>query len=164
VHGKLSDDDGRYLRLALDLSRGYDEDPRRWPFGAVLVADGAIVGQGSNRVVELDDPTAHAEVMALRSAGAALGRYQFEDSVLYSSGEPCPMCLAACYWASVPRVVFAVGSHELADHGIQDLSIYTQLRLPAQRRSIREDASGGELEHDGIAVVRDWAERTRRRR
>ncbi len=73
MSGKLDDDDRRYLRMAVELSRSYRDDARRWPFGAVLVSQGEILGQGFNQVVELRDPSAHAEIMALRTAGRALG-------------------------------------------------------------------------------------------
>jgi guanine deaminase len=158
MRGMLDDDDRRYLRLAVELSKSYRQDGRRWPFGALLVLDGEIAGQGVNQVVELHDPAAHAEVMALRAAGAATGRHLFQDSVLYSSSEPCPMCLAACYWALVPRVVFAATSHDAADYGIRDLAIYTELGLPAEHRSIREDLSDDGLRHDAVAVFRDWTQ------
>ena len=157
--GKLDDDDRKYLRVAVELSRSYRDDPRRWPFGAILVGQGKILGQGFNQVVELRDPSAHAEIMALRAAGRALGRHVFEDCVLYSSGEPWPMCLAACYWASIPRVVFAVTTHDLAEYDFQDLAIYAQLGQPAPSRSMREDAGEEELRQDALTVVRDWAQR-----
>jgi len=157
--GKLDDDDRKYLRVAVELSRSYRDEPRRWPFGAILVGQGKILGQGFNQVVELRDPSAHAEIMALRAAGRALGRHVFEDCVLYSSGEPCPMCLAACYWASIPRVVFAVTTHELAEYDFQDLAIYAQLGQSAQSRLMREDADEEELRQDALTVVRDWAQR-----
>jgi len=158
MNAQLDDDDRNYLRLAVDLSRSHQGDRRRWPFGAVLVSGSKIIGRGVNRVAELGDPTAHAEIVALRAAGQALGRPEFADSVLYSSAEPCPMCLAACYWAAVARVVFAVTSRDLADAGIQDLAIYAQLAQPADLRSIREVAVGGDLREDALASVRDWAE------
>ena len=157
--GKLDDDDRKYLRVAVELSRSYRDDPRRWPFGAILVGQGKILGRGFNQVVELRDPSAHAEIMALRAAGRELGRHVFEGSVLYSSGEPCPMCLAACYWASISRVVFAATSHDLAEYDFQDLAIYAQLGQPAQSRSMREDADEEELRQDALTVVRDWAQR-----
>jgi guanine deaminase len=128
--------------MAVELSRSYRDDPRRWPFGAIVVEQGKVVGRGFNQVVELRDPSAHAEIMALRAAGGALGRHALEDCVLYSSSELCPMCLAACYWASVPRVVFAATSRDLAGYDFQDLAFYTELGLPAERRSMREDADG----------------------
>jgi guanine deaminase len=153
------DDDQKFLRLAVELSRSYRDGPRRWPFGAVLVADGEIVGQGFNQVEELHDPAAHAEIMALRAGGRALKRHVFKGSVLYTSAEPCPMCLAACYWASVPRVVFAATSHDLAERGFTDLAIYHELRLPPGCRSIREDAGGEELRGDAVTAVQEWAQR-----
>ncbi|HUN35105.1 MAG TPA: nucleoside deaminase [Trebonia sp.] len=157
--GRLDDDDRRYLRLAVELSRGYEADHRRWPFGAVLVADGTIIGQGLNRVAELCDPTAHAEIVALRAASRTQGRHTFDSSVLYSSGEPCPMCLAACYWASIPRVVFAATSADLAGCGFQDLTVYDELGLPAGQRSMREDAGDDDLRQAALLAVQGWAER-----
>jgi guanine deaminase len=157
--GKLDDDDRKYLRVAVELSRSYRDDPRRWPFGAILVGQGKILGRGFNQVEELRDPSAHAEIMALRAAGRELGRHVFEDCVLYSSGEPCPMCLAACYWASISRVVFAATSRDLAEYDFQDLAIYAQLGQPAQSRSMREDADEEELRQDALTVVRDWTQR-----
>jgi tRNA(Arg) A34 adenosine deaminase TadA len=156
---ELDDDDRRFLRLAVELSRSYRDDPRRWPFGAVLVADGEIVGQGFNQVEELHDPAAHAEIMALRAAGRALKRHVLKGSVLYSSAEPCPMCLAACYWASVPRVVFAATSYDLAECGFTDLAIYHELGLPPGYRSIGEDAGGEGLRQGAVMTVREWARR-----
>jgi guanine deaminase len=156
---ELDDDDRRYLRMAVGLSRSYRDDPRRWPFGAIVVEQGEVVGRGFNQVVELRDPSAHAEIMALRAAGGALGRHALEDCVLYSSSEPCPMCLAACYWASISRIVFAATSHDLAEYDFQDLAIYAELGLPAERRSMREDAGEDELRQDALVAVRDWAQR-----
>ena len=158
MSGNLDDDDRRYLRMAVELSRSYRDDRRRWPFGAVLVGQGKVLGRGFNQVVELRDPSAHAEIMALRAAGRALGRHVFEDCVLYSSSEPCPMCLAACYWASVPRVVFAATSRDLAGYDFQDLAFYTELGLPAERRSMREDADWKEVRQDALLAVQDWAQ------
>jgi tRNA(Arg) A34 adenosine deaminase TadA len=96
--------------------------------------------------------------MALRAAGSALGRPALEDCVLYSSSEPCPMCLAACYWAAVPRVVFAATSRDLAGYDFQDLAFYTELRLPAERRTLREDADREELRQEALLAVQDWAQ------
>jgi guanine deaminase len=159
MSGKLDDDDRRFLRMAVELSRSYGDDQDRWPFGAVLVADGEILAQGVNQVAELHDPAAHAEIMSLRAAGRTLGQHVFKGSVLYSSAEPCPMCLAACYWASVSKVVFAATSHDLADYGFRDLAIYGELALPIEQRSIREEADDDELRQGAVVAVRDWAQR-----
>jgi tRNA(Arg) A34 adenosine deaminase TadA len=158
MSGELDDDDRRYLGMAVELSRSYRDEPRRWPFGAVLVGEGRILGQGSNQVVELRDPSAHAEIMALRAAGRALGQHAFEDSVLYSSSEPCPMCLAACYWARLPRLVFAATSHDVAANGFEDLQLYREMAQPVGDRSLQEDAAGPDLHAQGAAVLQAWAD------
>ena len=110
-------------------------------------------------MVERRDPSAHAEITALRDAGRAVGRHEFPGSVLYSSGKPCPMCLAACYWASVTRVVFAATSQDLAGYDFPDLAIYAEFGLPAACRAVREDAAGEELRQDALTAVREWAVR-----
>lgn len=148
--------DRQYLRLAVELSGGYRDDERRWPFGAIVVARGGVIGRGVNRVAELSDPTAHAEIMALRAAAAELRSYAIDDGVLYSSAEPCPMCLAASYWARITRIVFAATTRDVARNGFEDLSVYDQLRLPAERRSIREEPAGGALRAQAIDVLHDW--------
>jgi tRNA(Arg) A34 adenosine deaminase TadA len=159
MSGELDDDDRGFLRLAVEVSRSYRDDQRRWPFGAILVADGEILAQGFNQVAELHDPTAHAEIIALRAAGRKLGQHAFEASVLYSSAEPCPMCLAACYWASISRVVFAATSHDLAEFGFRDLAIYSELGLPIEHRSMREDPGEEELRQDAVIAIQDWSQR-----
>jgi guanine deaminase len=101
----------------------------------------------------------YAEVLALRAAGQALGTHQFENATLYSSSEPCPMCLAACYWARLGRVVFAATTHDVAANGLSDLAVYEQLRLPAESRSLPEVADGNDLREQAVAALRDWAGR-----
>jgi guanine deaminase len=159
MSGTLNATDRRYLEMAVKLFCGYLEDGCRWPFGAVVVADGEVAGRGVNQVVELRDPTAHAEVLALRAAGQALGTHQFDNATLYSSSEPCPMCLAACYWACLDRVVFAATTHDVAANGLSDLAVYEQLRLPAESRSLPEVAEGNDLREQAVAALRDWAGR-----
>ena len=149
--------DRRYLQRAIELSRGGVSDNSKMPFGAVVVVDGRVAGGSGNRVAELHDPTAHAEVMALRAAGQALGTHQFEAGVLYSSSEPCPMCLAACYWARLPRVVFGAASDDVAAVGIEDAEFYRELTLPRGQRSLREDAAGDDLRQAAADVLRTWA-------
>jgi guanine deaminase len=156
---RLDDRDRRYLQLAVELSRGFLHDERRWPFGAVVVVDDQVVGQGINRVEELHDATAHAEVMALRAAGARLDRYHFEDGVLYASSEPCPMCLTACYWACLPRVVFGATTYDVAACGLRDLQLYAELVRPAGQRSMREDGGDGEPRQAAVAILQDWGRR-----
>ncbi|MGM7698494.1 nucleoside deaminase [Microbacterium sp. A84] len=94
------------------------------PFGALVVRDGEIIGVGQNRVTRDHDPSAHAEVMALRAAGQHIRDFSLEGATLYSSCEPCPMCLAASLWARVDRVVYAADRHDAAAGGFDDLAFY----------------------------------------
>ncbi|MET8234866.1 nucleoside deaminase [Micromonospora sp. NPDC005298] len=127
------------------------------PFGAIVVIGSEIVGEGTSSVVELRDPTAHAEVMALRHAGSNLERHLFEDGVMYASSEPCPMCLMACYWARIPRLIFGASSHDVATYGFEDLQFYREIAQPIDRRSLREDLAEGTLRAQAIEVLRAWA-------
>jgi guanine deaminase len=105
------------------------------PFGALVVRDGEIVGRGKNRVTASQDPTAHAEVVAIREACATLGSHQLVGCELYSSSEPCPMCLGAIYWARPDAVYFANERGEAAAAGFDDAFIYDEIELlPGDRR------------------------------
>jgi len=104
------------------------------PFGAVIAAGDHVVAEGANRVTVTCDPTAHAEIVAIREAGLALGRFSLEGLTLYASCEPCPMCLAASYWARLERVVFAADRFDARAAGFDDAHIYEELsRPPAER-------------------------------
>jgi len=156
--GQLDDADRRYLQRAIQISRRALEDDGKTPFGALVVIDGQIAGEGTSRVVELHDPTAHAEVMALRAAGEALGTHLFETGVLYCSSEPCPMCLVACYWARLPRLVFAATSHDVATSGFEDFQLYRELTLQRDQRSLREDTADDDLRQEAAGALRAWAD------
>ncbi|MGH3421479.1 MAG: nucleoside deaminase, partial [Streptosporangiaceae bacterium] len=127
------------------------------PVGAVVVRDGQVIATGRNNPVASNDPTAHAEINALRAAGEALGRHILEDGVMYASSEPCPMCLIACYWAQIPRVVYAATSYDVATYGFEDLQFYRELTRPNDQRSVQEDAAGGELREAAASGLRAWA-------
>jgi guanine deaminase len=117
-----------------------------------------IVGEGTSSVVELLDPSAHAEIMALRSAAAKLQRHLIDDGTLYSSSEPCPMCLTACYWARIPRVVIAATSYDVATYGFEDLQLYRELARATRHRSLREDEADQNIRSQAADVLRSWAE------
>ena len=107
------------------------------PFGAVIVMEREIVGRGANRVTASGDPTAHAEIVAIRDACARLKTFELRGAALYSSCEPCPMCLAAAYWARLETVIWAAGRTDAADAGFDDAFLYDELtRAPAERRLI----------------------------
>lgn len=152
----LNDADLTYLQRAVDISREALEDGGNTPFGALVVVDGTIVGEGTSSVVRLSDPTAHAEVMALRATGAALGRHLFETGVMYCSSEPCPMCLVACYWARIPRLVYGASSHDVATYGFEDLQFYRELTLPSDHRSLQEIGAQGMVKDDAVSVLKAW--------
>lgn len=150
--------DADYLRIAIELSRHALEDQGKMPFGAIVVLDNEMIGEGTSSVIELLDPSAHAEVMALRSAAQKLQRHLLPASVLYSSSEPCPMCLTASYWARVSRVVFAATSYDVATYGFEDLQLYRELATGAEHRSLPEVSADGPLRALAADVLRNWAE------
>lgn len=106
------------------------------PFGSVIVRNNRIVGRGWNRVTSTNDPTAHAEIVAIRDACRRLGRFELADCDLYTSCEPCPMCLAAIYWARIKRVYYANTRRDAAKIGFDDALIYREIKLPLSKRSI----------------------------
>jgi tRNA(Arg) A34 adenosine deaminase TadA len=132
----MSTTDEVLLREALQLARAGMDRNEGGPFGCVIVKDGRIIGRGNNRVTSTNDPTAHAEVVAIREACQALGSFQLEGCTLYTSCEPCPMCLGAIYWARPDRVVYAGTREDAAAAGFDDRLIYTELALPPDHRRI----------------------------
>src|SRR6202000_2349267 len=112
---------------------------RGGPFASVVVKDGGIIASGTNQVTSTNDPTAHAEVVAIRAACTALGTFQLTDCDLYTTCEPCPMCLGAIYWARPRRVIYASTRHEASDAGFDDAVIYEEINIPAEKRKIPFD-------------------------
>jgi tRNA(Arg) A34 adenosine deaminase TadA len=106
------------------------------PFGAVIVKDGKIIGRGINRVTETNDPTAHAEVTAIRDACKNLDDFRLDGAVIYTSCEPCPMCLGAIYWARIDKIVFAADKNDAAKAGFDDSFIYDEFALTHEKRAI----------------------------
>jgi tRNA(Arg) A34 adenosine deaminase TadA len=125
-----------FMREAIRLGEATMRSNRGGPFGCVVVRRGQIVARGENRVTSTNDPTAHAEVTAIREACRSLGVFQLTDCELYTSCEPCPMCLAAIYWARIPRVYYGNTRADAAAIGFDDDFIYQQIPLPPQSRSI----------------------------
>jgi tRNA(Arg) A34 adenosine deaminase TadA len=129
-------DDRAFLARAVDLSREHMEAGAGGPFGSVVVLDGAVIGEGWNRVTSTNDPTAHAEVVAIRRACESVGRFSLQGATLYASCEPCPMCLAAAYWARISRIVFANTRGEAAAIGFDDQLLYDEIPKPIGQRMI----------------------------
>ena len=146
--------DDQFLTRAIALAQQGSEKGEGGPFGAVIVHDGKIIAEGWNRVVASSDPTAHAEISAIRSACAALGNFHLIGCTLYASSEPCPMCLSAAYWARIDRIVFANIRAEAAAIGFCDDELYSELNRHFLARSIV-------MEHhpiaDSLLPMQRWA-------
>ncbi|MGQ0662248.1 MAG: nucleoside deaminase [Pseudomonadota bacterium] len=146
-------DDRELMRRAIALSAEHMRLGSGGPFGAVVAFDGAVVGEGWNQVTASNDPSAHAEIVAIRAACRRLGRFSLEGSVLYASCEPCPMCLGAIYWARIGRVCYANTGAQAAAIGFRDDFIYRELSLPPARRAIPMQRL---LEGEARAVFEEW--------
>jgi tRNA(Arg) A34 adenosine deaminase TadA len=132
----LSPEDDRHLAQAVALSRQHMQLGAGGPFGAVIVRNGRVLAEGWNQVTSSLDPTAHAEVVAIRRACQAVADFALTGTTLYASCEPCPMCLAAAYWARVARIVFANTRDEAAAIGFDDALIYAELGKATPDRAI----------------------------
>jgi guanine deaminase len=132
----ITEKDRLYLRQAIELARAGIENKQGGPFGCVIVRDGEVIGKGWNRVTSSNDPTAHAEVEAIREACKKIGDHQLTGCDLYASCEPCPMCLGAIYWTRLRRVIYASTREQAADAGFDDDLIYREINLPMAERQI----------------------------
>ncbi|ELZ5939425.1 nucleoside deaminase [Providencia stuartii] len=126
--------DKQFLRQAISLAKENVKTGGR-PFGAVIVCDGKVIATGVNQMLELCDPTAHAELMALRQAGEILQRTRLEDCVVYASGQPCPMCLAAMRMAGISRIIYAYSNQDAEPFGLSTEAIAQALRVEPQQQS-----------------------------
>ena len=126
------------------------------PFGCVIVKDGKIVGRGNNKVTSTNDPTAHAEVTAIRDACKNLGSFQLEGCEIYTSCEPCPMCLGAIYWARPDKVYYGCNQQDAADIGFDDEFIYKEIPLPYEKRSIPFESLGRDI---ALEPFQKWSEK-----
>jgi tRNA(Arg) A34 adenosine deaminase TadA len=127
-----------YMREALRTARQGMESNQGGPFGAVVVSNGEIIGRGCNHVTSRKAPTAHAEVVAIREACHALGRFELSGCEIYSSCEPCPMCLGAIYWARMDRLIYAGTRQDAAQAGFDDAFLYREMVRPPMSRSLPE--------------------------
>src|SRR6185312_12124360 len=142
-----------FMARAIELAIENARSGRGGPFGAIVVKDGAILAEGTNRVTSANDPTAHAEIVAIRAACAKLGVFQLNGFDLYASCEPCPMCLGAIYWARPARVFFANTREDARSIGFDDEFIYEQLKLPFKKRSIPMIPM---MREEALAAFRAW--------
>ena len=150
-----SEEDAKFMMMAIKLSED-NIDSGGGPFGAVIVRDGEVIATGTNRVVPNADPTAHAEVMAIRNACAALGTFQLKGCTVYSSCEPCPMCLSALYWAGVSRICYGNTKDDAKAIDFDDSFIYDQLELNYEDRSIKCEHF---MRSEALRAFRKWDEK-----
>ncbi len=146
-----------YMREAVQLAEQGMRSGLGGPFGCVVVRRGKIVGRGSNRVTSTNDPTAHAEVVAIRDACTALQTFQLTDCELYTSCEPCPMCLSAIYWARIPQVYYGNTRADAAAIGFDDDFIYQQVPLAPEARTVKMELL---LRDEAQIAFQEWANKT----
>ena len=151
----FSEEDRKFMQMAIVLS-SENIDNGGGPFGAVIVRDGKLLSRGANRVVPNNDPTAHAEVVAIRNACRELGTFDLSGCTVYTSCEPCPMCLSALYWAGVERICYANTKRDAAAIDFDDSFIYDQLRLDYDLRSIRCEHF---MRNEALAAFRKWSDK-----
>ena len=142
------------MRRAIALAQDGIDDGSGGPFGAVVVKDGEIVGEGCNQVTSTNDPTAHAEVVAIRNACRNLNNFQLDGCTIYTSCEPCPMCLGAIYWARPAKIFYACTREDAADVAFDDQFIYEEIVLPIESRRIE---TINFLRDESLKVFENWA-------
>lgn len=146
----------KFMQRAIELARNGMESNKGGPFGAVIVKDGVIVGEGCNQVTSTNDPTAHAEVTAIRNACKHLNSFQLDGCDLYTSCEPCPMCLGAIYWARPNNIYYACTREDAANVGFDDQFIYDELGKDMSMRKIKIT----QVMRDGaLKVFEQWNEK-----
>lgn len=142
-----------FMKKALEIASGNASTQGGGPFGAVIVKDGQVVSAAGNTVTPDNDPTAHAEVNAIRNACKELKTFDLSGCVLYTSCEPCPMCLSASYWARIGRIYYAAGRDDAAKAGFSDAFIYDQFDLPVNERSLPAERI---MEEEGLQPFELW--------
>lgn len=142
-----------HMRKAIELAFANVKNNKGGPFGAVIVKDGEIIGKGGNLVTESNDPTAHAEIVAIREATKKLGTFTLEGCEIYASCEPCPMCLGAIYWARLDKLYYAATKEDASKSDFDDSFIYKEISLPKDQRSI---PSLQLMRDDAVKVFEAW--------
>ena len=150
----MKNDHTEFIKAAIQLSREGSQSNKGGPFGCIVVKDGKIVGKGSNQVTSSNDPTAHAEVVAIRDACKNLSSFQLDGCEIYTSCEPCPMCLGAIYWARPSKVYYANTRDQAAEIGFDDAFIYDEIPIAPALRKI-------EMIHivdpEALQIFKEWS-------
>ena len=150
------EEDKIFMRDAIGQSLAGMQNNEGGPFGAIVVKDGIVVGRGNNQVTSTNDPTAHAEIMAIRDACKNLNSYQLDECVIYTSCEPCPMCLGAIYWARPCHVYYGCTREDAAKIGFDDDVIYREMGVPIEERIIPMVQL---LQEEALGVFEAWREK-----
>jgi len=148
--------DNLFMARAIQLSLDNVASGRGGPFGAVIVKDGVIIAEGANRVTSTNDPTAHAEVVVIREACSRLGTFMLDGCEIYTSCEPCPMCLGAIYWARLAKIYFGNIAADACDIGFDDSFIYQEFSRSIPQRSI---PMKGIMREEALAAFRAWQQK-----
>ena len=148
------------MREAIALAMENVRSDAGGPFAALVVKDQQVIAKGTNRVTSTNDPTAHAEIVAVREACQVLRNFQLEGCELYSTCEPCPMCLGAIYWARPSRIFYASSGAEAAAAGFDDQFIYDEMKLPAEKRRIPMTQM---LREESLSIFAAWAKQPDKR-
>lgn len=152
----MTESDKTFMRRAIELAQQGMDSGSGGPFGAVVVHGGEIIGEGCNQVTSTNDPTAHAEIVAIRAACDTLKTFQLENCSIYTSCEPCPMCLGAIYWARPERVIFACTRDDAARIGFDDDFIYEELGKSHEQRQL---VILNLMRDEALQVFQNWMEK-----
>ncbi len=149
----MTEQQEKFMQRAIELAQKGMDNNDGGPFGAVIVKDGKIIAEGNNKVTSTNDPTAHAEVVAIRNACKELGSFQLEGCELYTSCEPCPMCLGAIYWARPNTIYYGCSREDAADVGFDDQFIYDEIGRDMSERGIPISQS---MREQALEVFKNW--------
>ncbi|MFN0277290.1 MAG: nucleoside deaminase [Pyrinomonadaceae bacterium] len=150
----MTDQDRKFMTRAIELAKNGVDASYGGPFGCVVVKDGKIIGEGNNRVTSTNDPTAHAEIIAIRNACQRLNSFQLEGCTIYTSCEPCPMCLGAIYWSRPEKVFFACTRTDAKNIGFDDDFIYQELEKNNGERELKLTSL---MRDEALEVFEQWA-------
>lgn len=153
----MTEEDKKFMRRAIELAENGMDTNTGGPFGAVIVKDGEIIAEGCNKVTSQNDPTAHAEVDAIRTACKKLNTFQLDDCIIYTSCEPCPMCLGAIYWARPKKVYYACTRADASNIDFDDQLIYDEIAVDISSRQIVFENF---LRDEALKVFEKWDSKT----
>ena len=153
----MTEADPEFMRRAIELAREGVDRNEGGPFGCIIVRDGQVVGEGNNRVTSTNDPTAHAEIVAIRDACSKLGTFQLDGCIIYTSCEPCPMCLGAIYWSRPAGIFYAGTREDAAAAGFDDEHFYSEMEKPNDERELK---MVNLLRAEAQVIFRHWFEKT----